>query len=449
MRFALDKDGKRVYIEQTHAKQDYFCPECGEKLVLKKGEIRMHHFAHPSHSKCTDSWHYDMSDWHMRWQARFPLETQEIVKTKDGQKHRADVLLEDKKVVCEFQHSPLSPEEFDDRNAFYNSLGYKVIWIFDLSDQYENGSIENYKSDLYKWTRPKKTFNHFVPKENPNVELYFQIQLSADENEMIQHLKSSLEAGYEIHFQDQRLYYEDHKDDEIELVKVTWAPDDGFERFATDGFVYDEKDIVHRFVESSETKEKTIALGKLADRLVEMYGRSHTTYYFGCPRSSTHLCGDSNIDTPKEKYDEVYPCVECQFSTHDNNYRPMCKKRFLDLGLSGNTRVEVLKRTEDGFVSQIAYEDGKGRHIIDLPTFNNPMSKSVFTLWKENGYKVAIFKNIKTGKFIKIKNDPTAQRHKYGKVFGYFSSDQFSFNGKNCELYGCEKPEWICVWSVK
>ena len=48
-------------------------------------------------------------------------------------------LLEDKKVVYEFQHSPLSPEELDDRNAFYNSLGYKVIWIFDLFDQYENG----------------------------------------------------------------------------------------------------------------------------------------------------------------------------------------------------------------------------------------------------------------------------------------------------------------------
>lgn len=179
----------------------------------------------------------------MRWQARFPLETQVIVKVKGGQKHRADVLLEDKKVVYEFQHSPLSPEEFDDGNTFYNSLVYKVIWIFDLSDQYENGSIENYKSNLYKWTRPKKTFNHFVPKDNPNVELYFQIQLSADENEMIQYLKSSLEAGYEIHFQDQRFYYEDHKDDEIELVKATWAPDDGFERFATDGFAYNEKDV--------------------------------------------------------------------------------------------------------------------------------------------------------------------------------------------------------------
>ena len=449
MRFALDKDGKRVYIEQTHIKQDYFCPECGEKLVLKKGEIRMHHFAHPAHSQCTDSWHYDMSDWHMRWQARFPLETQEIVKIKDGQKHKADVLLEDKKVVYEFQHSPMTAEEFDDRNVFYNSLGYKVIWIFDVSEQYESGAIENYKSDLYKWTKPKRTFNNFVPKDNPNVELYFQLQVSAEENETIVHLKSSLEAGYEIHLQNIKLYYEEHKDDEIELVKVTWAPEDGFERFATDGFIYDEKDIVNRFVESTEPKEKTFVLGELADYLKEMYSKDHTTYYFGCPRSSTHLCGDSNIDIPKSKYDEIFPCRECEFSSYNKDYRPMCKKRFLDLGLPGNTQVEIIKKNDDGFITQLVYEDSGEKHIIDLPTFSNSISKSVFTLWKENNYKIAIFKNVKTGKFIKLNKNPTEQRYTYGKVRGYFSSNQFSFNGSWTKIYGCDKPEWICVWFVK
>ena len=30
MRIAIDKDGKRVHINQTYAKFDYFCPECGE-----------------------------------------------------------------------------------------------------------------------------------------------------------------------------------------------------------------------------------------------------------------------------------------------------------------------------------------------------------------------------------------------------------------------------------
>lgn len=449
MLFAIDKDGNRVYIENTHVRQEYFCPECGEKLVLKKGQIRTHHFAHPSHSECTDSWHYDMSDWHINWQSKFPLETQEIVKVKDGQKHRADVLIDDKKVVYEFQHSPLSAEEFEDRNNFYNSLGYKVIWIFDVSEQYENGNIKNYKSDLYSWSHPKRTFNNFNPKEHPNVELYFEIQISASENIEIQHIKSSLEAGYGFHFDETRYYYEDHKDDEKQLVKITWAPDDGFERFATDGFIYGEKDIVDRFASRNETKDKTIALGELSDALKEMYSKDHTTYYFGCPRSTTHICGSCNIDIPNSKYEETYPCSECEFHTYDKNYNPRCKKRFIDLGLSGNTQVEITNVNSDGFVSQLAYYEGDKKVIINLPTFDNPFNKSIFTLWNENNYKVAIFKNTRTGKFIKINKDPRDQFLKYRKVFGWFSSDQYSFNGESRELYGCDKPEWICVWNAK
>ena len=64
-----------------------------------------------------------MSLWHSLWQDKFPKETQEIVKKKDGKTHRADVLLESKKVVIEFQYSPMSPDEFSDRNDFYNDLG--------------------------------------------------------------------------------------------------------------------------------------------------------------------------------------------------------------------------------------------------------------------------------------------------------------------------------------
>ena len=43
------------------------CPECGEKLILRKGEIRRHHFAHHGNSHCTDTWHYDMSEWHKNY----------------------------------------------------------------------------------------------------------------------------------------------------------------------------------------------------------------------------------------------------------------------------------------------------------------------------------------------------------------------------------------------
>lgn len=53
--------------------------------------------------------------------------------------HRADVLVD--RTVVEFQHSILSPSVFDDRNNFYLNLGYKVVWVFDISNLYKNGKI--------------------------------------------------------------------------------------------------------------------------------------------------------------------------------------------------------------------------------------------------------------------------------------------------------------------
>lgn len=175
MRFALDKEGNRTFIDGAHSKEDYFCPACKEKLVLKKGKNRAHHFAHPAHSRCSDTWNYDMSDWHIAWQNRFPPESQEVILNKGGKKHRADVCLEDRKVVYEFQHSSLSSKEFEERNDFYSSLGYKVIWIFDLSNQYANELIENYCGNKFKWSRPIKTFDCFIPQKRKNIHLYFQI----------------------------------------------------------------------------------------------------------------------------------------------------------------------------------------------------------------------------------------------------------------------------------
>ena len=36
MKIALDKDNNRVYIDDTHVKEQYFCSTCGEELILKK-----------------------------------------------------------------------------------------------------------------------------------------------------------------------------------------------------------------------------------------------------------------------------------------------------------------------------------------------------------------------------------------------------------------------------
>ncbi len=84
MLFAVDKNNIRTHIKDSKKGEDYFCPICHEKLIARRGKIKIHHFAHDKNSNCTDSWSSDMSEWHINWNIMFPLECQEIVKEKDG-----------------------------------------------------------------------------------------------------------------------------------------------------------------------------------------------------------------------------------------------------------------------------------------------------------------------------------------------------------------------------
>jgi len=53
-KFAEDNNGKIIHINNALSDVDYYCPECKERFILKKGNIRQHHFAHNnSSSSCT------------------------------------------------------------------------------------------------------------------------------------------------------------------------------------------------------------------------------------------------------------------------------------------------------------------------------------------------------------------------------------------------------------
>lgn len=135
---ALTKDNKRISIEDAIPGEEYLCPVCGNPLVVKatKSDNVRTHFAHKRNNRCLDDWKHDMSDWHFEWQSKFPIESREIVVEKDGVVHRADILIND--TVIEFQHSPISGEEFEARNNFYKSRGYRVVWLFDAADKMKN-----------------------------------------------------------------------------------------------------------------------------------------------------------------------------------------------------------------------------------------------------------------------------------------------------------------------
>ncbi len=187
MFIANDKAGNRVSIEDITSGEQYYCPICGKELIIKAKEslAKATHFAHKS--KCTDTWKYDMSEWHLAWQNQFPKECREVTVEKNGIKHRADVLINN--TVIEFQHSPIKGEEIEERNNFYLSCGYQVVWMFDATTtHYQLKNKFNRSTNPAKcgendlcWARAKSQFNiNFPPKVTVYVRYEFTGPITND-----------------------------------------------------------------------------------------------------------------------------------------------------------------------------------------------------------------------------------------------------------------------------
>lgn len=210
MLFAIDYNDERVHINDTKSNKEYYCPACGAPLITRKGDIRKHHFAHKPNHICKDSWeregYYDISPWHNEWQSLFPKSNQEIKLSLGETIHRADVLID--RTIIEFQHSTMSMQAFDNRNNFYFNLGYKVVWLFDLSDLNKNEQLVYTKENAvlnFKWNNPKRAFNSY-DIQSGCIDLFFQLN-----------------------------------DEEKCIVKVIDVSHDGFEKFTATDFMSKEE----------------------------------------------------------------------------------------------------------------------------------------------------------------------------------------------------------------
>lgn len=183
---ALDINGNKIAIADAKKDEEYFCPVCNGRLRIKAGQVNAKHFAHVSLQDC-DDFSSDMSEWHRAWQEKFPLKNREVVIECDGEKHRADVLAYG--YVIEFQHSPISREEFNRRNKFYTKAGKKVIWIFDLTyinfglGYYAEWSSETDNGAKWDWPHCKRCFEDFTPQMRNDVILFFQFWRTEFTNE--------------------------------------------------------------------------------------------------------------------------------------------------------------------------------------------------------------------------------------------------------------------------
>lgn len=158
---ALNNNGDRVTIEEAIQGEKYTCPGCNSELIQKRGNVNIHHFAHIAGGDC-DTWS-EMTEWHLAWQNQFEEQYREVALDE----HRADIKVDD--YIIEFQHSPISSEELNERINYYTSYG-KLIFLFDLRGKeiFSN----RYRRNTFIWKYPSRTI---IPPNNKNYFVFFQI----------------------------------------------------------------------------------------------------------------------------------------------------------------------------------------------------------------------------------------------------------------------------------
>ncbi|KKM10986.1 hypothetical protein LCGC14_1721550 [marine sediment metagenome] len=135
MIYALNDQNERINASKAEKGKSYYCPnlDCDNReLILKKGHIRIPHFAHKSQKDCSSE---PESEAHILcktfFQSLLDLDNQ-FVEYYGIKGVRPDVLYD--QFALEIQCSPITVNEIKRRNKIYKKNGYVAIWIF-LEDE--------------------------------------------------------------------------------------------------------------------------------------------------------------------------------------------------------------------------------------------------------------------------------------------------------------------------
>lgn len=115
--------------------QKYYCPDCGEQLILRRGQSKVAHFAHRVNSKCVlqkgESYEHLLGKQQIfEWARKHGCQT-EIEAYIPQLEQRADILLKisGQRIAIEFQCSPLSLAALQSRTSGYQKVGIKCYWF--------------------------------------------------------------------------------------------------------------------------------------------------------------------------------------------------------------------------------------------------------------------------------------------------------------------------------
>jgi competence protein CoiA len=134
--FSLGECWQRNELHELRATEKFFCPICGENVILKLGEKRIWHFSHQKNTSCPQNYERE-STYHLagklqlyQWLTEKGMNAvlEEFVPRC---RQRADItfIAGRKKYAIEYQCSPISEALFTSRTEGYLSNGITPIWI--------------------------------------------------------------------------------------------------------------------------------------------------------------------------------------------------------------------------------------------------------------------------------------------------------------------------------
>lgn len=422
MIIAYNDKKERVHIDNAVRGNEYFCPTCGDKLCIKRGNIKCHHYSHLSVSTC-DGWHYDMSEWHNSWQNQFPIENQEVVFELDGKKHRADVFINN--TIIEFQHSKISNAEFNERNDFYNSLGYKVIWIFDAIEDFTNNNIHIcFEKNNFLWNKPLIQFDSY---NYDMVDVYLQEynnawtsisnykEISIWNDDLIDYaLLHHIDSLHDVF--PQSICLNGNKD----LFDYEFI-----DKFVQVNFLHDGS-----FDNTLDMTKRDFTIDDISD---EILASGYETHFTWCPKQN-HF---------------VNPSSECHNCLYLIENEGRCNFRFRDILKKGFKKIINIEYSNIGKVEYVTVSKNKKRYRIKY----DKLPENIFTIKEafedKKNTNIMIVKNIKTGWKVMISKYDYMLLMKtnqcYGKVQGP-NSWSTSYSKKKHKIFGFYDKQWELIW---
>lgn len=164
-------DETRIEASVAVKGPDYHCPQCQQRLVLKKGRIVIDHFAHKPPIICN----YAKGETREHMSGKLALrdsfrergleaEVEQAVLSSGGDR-RADVLVhaptsKQRRIAIELQHQPIDLDQIERRTRAYVLAGIPVLWIpllkVDVRADAEEGGGDDSEGNFYieKYTTP-------------------------------------------------------------------------------------------------------------------------------------------------------------------------------------------------------------------------------------------------------------------------------------------------------